>query len=108
MEAADALRASGEKVGVVLLEMLKPFAPVTKALLPYLANAERIVFVEEGIKNGGACMVFCEELRLCGFDFSKCAYDIAAINDDFVSPEAFCDLYDYAGLSPQKIVEKMK
>ena len=64
--------------------------------------------MEEGIKNGGAGMLFRESLSLCGYDFSKCRYDIIAVEDNFVSPETACDLYDYAGLSPEKIARRMK
>jgi hypothetical protein len=30
-------------------------------------------------------------------------YEIAAINDNFASPTQPCDLYDYVGLSSEKI-----
>ena len=34
-------------------------------------------------------------------------FDIAAIDDNFVSPSVKCDIYDYAGLSAEKLVEKI-
>ena len=106
--AAEMLKEEGERVGVVLLEVLKPYEFVADKAMPFLAGAKKIVFVEEGIKNGGAGMIFCEALKSSGYDFSERSYDVIAIDDNFASPDYVCDLYDYVGLSPQKIKEKMK
>ena len=43
-----------------------------------------------------------------GCDFGTCEYLISAIDDNFASPSKPCDLYDYVGLSPEKIAERMK
>lgn len=107
-DAADALRAEGINVGVILVETLKPYGAVAEKLLPLLKNAKRIVYAEEGIKCGGAAMITREELILRGLDISKTEYRIAAIDDNFASPDTPCDLYDYVGLSKEKLVEKMK
>ena len=106
--AAESLKKGGEHVGVILLEMLKPYEKIAQKAVPYLSAARKIVFVEEGIKNGGAGMLFCDALKESGYDFSKTSYDIIAVDDNFASPEIPCDLYDYVGLSPEKIAEKMK
>ena len=105
---ADALRTEGIGVGVILVETLKPYGAVAEKLLPLLKNAKRIVYAEEGIKCGGAAMITREELILRGLDMSKTEYRIAAIDDNFASPDTPCDLYDYVGLSKEKLVEKMK
>jgi len=106
--AQEILKNDGIDTGIILLEMLKPYDLIAKKTLPYLKNAKKIVFVEEGIKNGGAAMIFRDALESSGYDFSACSYDILAIDDNFASPDSICDLYDYVGLSPQKIAEKMK
>lgn len=106
--AREELERSGERVGVMLLEVLKPYDFVAEKAFPYLKNARKLVFVEEGIRNGGAGMLFFDALKKCGFDFSECGYEIAAIDDNFASPEYPCDLYGYVGLSPEKIAERMK
>ncbi len=106
--AKEILKSRGENVGVMLLELLKPYDLIAEKACHYLKNAKRIVFVEEGIRSGGAGMLFLDALKKCGFDFSKCEYDIAAIDDNFASPDYPCDLYDYVGLSPEKIAERMK
>jgi 1-deoxy-D-xylulose-5-phosphate synthase len=106
--ATDILKEEGISAGVILLEILKPYEEIAKKAIPYLSDCKKIVFVEEGIKNGGAGMLFLDALHSLGFDFSECGYDIIAIDDNFASPDKLCDLYDYVGLSPQKIAEKMK
>lgn len=95
------------RVGTVLLEVLKPYPIVARSILPYIKGARRIVFCEEGIKSGGAAMLLREELIKLGFDMSRCEYIIAAIDDNFASPDTPCELYDYLGLSPEKLADKM-
>ena len=95
------------RVGTVLLEVLKPYPIVARSILPYIKGARRIVFCEEGIKSGGAAMLLREELIKLGFDMSSCEYIIAAIDDNFASPDTPCELYDYVGLSPEKLADKM-
>lgn len=108
LDAAEILKSHGDlSVGVVLLERLKPYDTLAKMVLPYLLRATRIVFAEEGIKNGGAGMLLLEELKMQGFNDAKCNYSISAIDDNFASPENPCDIYDYVGLSAEKLVEQM-
>ena len=105
--AKEKLVSQGKSVGVILLEILKPYNVIVSKAMPYLAKARKILFVEEGIRNGGAGMIFRDELISQGFSFEGCSYDIAAIEDNFASPDSPCDLYGYVGLSPEKIIEKM-
>ena len=108
LEAKDIAESSmNTYVGVVLLERLKPYDKLAEEIMPYLAGAKRVVFAEEGIKYGGAAMLLRDALELAGFDFSKCKYIISAIDDNFASPDKKCDLYDYVGLSADKLAEKM-
>ncbi|MBR5143725.1 MAG: hypothetical protein IKW53_01630, partial [Clostridia bacterium] len=58
--------------------------------------------------NGGAAEITREELILCGMDMGKTEYRIAAIDDSFASPVTICDLYDFAGLSAEKLADKMR
>lgn len=108
LRAKELLSSRGIKVGVILLEMLKPYGKAAEEVLPYLKGARRIVFAEEGIKNGGAAMLLREALAENGFDLSACEYDIAAIDDNFASPAEACDLYDYVGLSPRRLADFFK
>ncbi len=106
--AADILRKDGLSVGVILLEALKPYGKVADRLLPLISSAKRVLYAEEGIRNGGAAQITREELILRGLDLTKTEYRIAAIEDSFASPDNICELYDFVGLSPEKLAEKMK
>lgn len=106
IEAKNILKEEGIQAGIILLEKLKPYAFVAEEIFPYFAKAKRIVFVEEGIKNGGASEILLRELFRLGLKNTQ--LDIAAIDDNFASPEERCDLYDFVGLSPTKIAEKMR
>ena len=108
LKAAELLRKEGERVGVILLELLKPYDKSAEKAMPYLCSAKKIVFVEEGIRNGGAGMLFGDALASQGLEISHRNYDVLAIDDNFASPDVPCELYDYVGLSPEKIAERMK
>ena len=77
-------------------------------IVKLIPSAKRIIYAEEGIKNGGAAEITREELISLGVDMAAVDYRIAAIDDNFASPNFLCDLYDYTGLSPRKLAEKMK
>lgn len=106
--AADVLRSQGINVGVILLESLKPYGAVAEKLIPIISGAKRVLFAEEGIKNGGAGEIIREELILRGIDTKITDYRIAAIDDSFASPTESCDLYDHVGLSAEKLARKMQ
>lgn len=103
LSAAQALRACGKRVGVILLEMLKPYEKTAEMLLPHLAGASRILFLEEGIRDGGAGMLLGERLRALGVSLP---YEIAAIADHFAVPEEPCSLRDYCGISATAVEKR--
>lgn len=107
IEAAEFIRGKGLSVGIVLAEIIKPYDHISDALMRLNGKSKRILYVEEGIENGGAAMITMNSLRKSEFDFSATEYLIAAIDDDFVSPTHHTDLYDFVGLSSKKLVEKM-
>lgn len=106
LEAARLLRAEGKNTGIVLLERLKPYDDGAEKIKGFVAEAESVLFVEEGIKNGGAGMLLATALSELGVDLTD-KYGIAAIDDNFASPDKPCDLYDYVGLSPSCLREKI-
>lgn len=106
--ATKILSDDGVDSGIILVETIKPYDKVAELILPMLSSCRRVLYVEEGILNGGAAEITKRELERCGFDSSKVEYRIAAIDDCFASPDYPCDMYDYVGLSPTKIAEKMK
>ena len=106
LSAKEILSDAGVYAGTILLERLKPYDSIARELLPYISSAKRIVFVEEGIKNGGAGMLLLSALKDLGVNLSD-KYEIAAIDDNFASPSELCELYGYLGLSPKCLAEKM-
>lgn len=107
IEAKELLAADGIDSGIILLEELCPYDAIAKVLMPLLSSAERILFVEEGVRAGGAAQNICDALMTLGFALTPSRVGIAAIDNSFASPENRCDLYDYVGLSAQKLKEKM-
>lgn len=105
IQAEDELRSRGYDFGTVLVEKIKPYDTAVdfiKALCPSLKS---IIYVEEGIKNGGAGMITEAILAESSF-LSTVNFGIIAIDDNFASPNEVCDIYDFAGLSCEKIVKK--
>jgi len=108
MRAAELLSSRGGDVGIILIEKLTPYKDIAREILKYVSPAQRVLFVEEGIKRGGAGASVREELLDLGFDFGKCHFDIAAIDDNFAAPTEKCDLYSYLGLDPESLASRME
>ena len=107
IKAKELLCAKGIDCGIIILEKLKPIDYFTDGILPILKGAKNVIFVEEGIKNGGVGMIFENMLRSFDFSPTEFKYKISAIDDTFVSPMEICNLYDYAGISAEKLAKKM-
>ncbi len=106
VEAADMLIAEGIPCGIVLAERIKPYEPLVD-FLSQLTEGRHIVFAEEGIKNGGAAMITRDMLFERGA-LANSRFDVAAIEDNFLTPDALCDIYDYAGLSAEKLAQRFR
>lgn len=106
--AAKILREEGLDVGIILVETIKPYNKVAEYIYNYTKNSKKILYAEEGIRNGGAAEITRSTLIDMGFDLNKTKFVISAIEDNFASPCEICDLYDYVGLSPEKLAEKMR
>lgn len=105
--ASDSINERGASCGVIILERLKPYAHLVENVKVLLKQTERIIFAEEGIKKGGAAMSFVEEL-ICQNELDLVdKLDVCAIDDNFASPTEVCDLYDFVGLSSDKLAERM-
>ena len=104
--ASDMLEKRGIKTGIILLEKLKPYGEIAEKIKEYIISSKHILFAEEGIRNGGAGMLLGDALSKLGVDVQS-HYEVAAIEDNFASPECICDLYDYLGLSSERLVEKI-
>ena len=102
IDAKEILFKQSIDVGIVLIEKLKPFDKAVSFMQRIISNGSHIVYVEEGIKNGGAAMIT-EDLLLRAGALDGVRFDIAAIGDEFANPEYPCNLYDYVGLSAEKL-----
>ncbi|MBO7293336.1 MAG: hypothetical protein J6V07_05320, partial [Clostridia bacterium] len=106
--AAEALRAKamlaeeGLSVGVILLECLKPYGELAERLLPYVAGAPRLLFLEEGIRDGGAGMLLLDRLRAKGL---SAAARILAIDDHFADPDSPVTLREHCHISADDVAE---
>ena len=105
LEAGDLVKERGVSCGVILLERLKPYKD-TADKVQRLISTSKVVFIEEGIKNGGAGMLLFESLLdIKGIDRDR--YSIAAIDDNFAISDKNCDIYDSVGLSVNALAEKI-
>ena len=103
IEAKRLLAARGIDVGIVLVERIKPYEPTVDFISQIIRDDSHILYVEEGIRIGGAGMCTKELMASRGL-LANARFDIAAI-DDFANPDHICDLYDEVGLSAEKIAE---
>ncbi len=102
LTAKRMLEEKGVSVGIVLVERIKPFDDTLDLLKTIVGQDTQIVYVEEGIKNGGAGMI--TRSRLYEMGVTPHNFKVVAIDDNFVIPDTLTDIYDYAGLSPEKLI----
>ncbi len=105
--ATEALRAEelfserGVNCGTLLLEKLKPYGDLAEAVSRLIPEScKTVIFLEEGIRNGGASVCLSDKLR----DGNR-RIIIHAIDDDFVLGEKGSTLRQSAGLTAEAIVE---
>ncbi len=103
LKAKERLAERGITVSVILLEELKPYDDVARKLAAILPSGVPVVFVEEGIYDGGASMILSERLREIGQPIPPIS--ISAIRDQFASPNEPCDLLGSLGLDAAGIAD---
>ncbi len=112
IKAQAQLQLDGYKVGIVLLEKLKPYDELAKMILNVLRKKKcQIVFLEEGIYYGGAGMLLQNELSQieCGRPYAAIEnYSILAIKDNFVVPNKKIDHYDFCHISAEYLAKEIK
>ena len=106
LAALDILHAEGRSVGLIALERLAPYTELARELLPHLDGVRQILFVEEGVRQGGAGLLLGDALATMGA-LSSCRYAVSAIDDPFAVPDTLCDLDDLHGLSPTAIAKAL-
>lgn len=103
IDAKNILQNEGKHVGIILVERIKPYSPLVDFLSSFCNKNTRILYAEEGIKNGGAGMITRDKLFESGCEV--CKFKVSAIDDNFVIPDKKCDIYDYAGFAPDTLAE---
>ncbi len=106
-EAKRIVEEKGYSCGIILVECIKPNKALLELVMTLSKSVKHFVFAEEGIKCGGAALSLENGLLESGFDFGGVKYSIAAIDDNFASPTERCDLYDFVGLSPEKLAKRI-
>ena len=80
LTAAKALAARGITVRILLCEVIAPVASAVKPLLPLIAG-EAVLFLEEGVRQGGFAESAAVELEMHG---KRLLYRILAVENCFL------------------------
>ncbi len=92
------------KNDTMLIKPEKIFPVNAQDYRPYLANAENIYIIDEGIKNGG----FSEKLSCALYNSGiKAKISVFAV-EDFLPHASVDELYDLAGISAEQILSKIE
>ena len=107
IKAQTALAEKGMRVGIVLLEFLKPYGECVSLVAEAVGdNTCPVITLEEEIKNGGAGMIIADELCRChGFDRSKIT--VMAVEDNFGFGKKDETVYETLGLSCKDIEKEI-
>ncbi|MGM9636693.1 MAG: 1-deoxy-D-xylulose-5-phosphate synthase [Eubacteriales bacterium] len=110
IRAAELLYKEGIICGIILIEQLKPCDASAAFLLESLDGRDvgiPVLFVEEGIRQGGEGMILFDKIR----DDRRMAgrtYRILAIDDPFRLPETGQTILECHGLSKDKIADAVR
>ncbi len=108
LRASDMLEKEGRRVGIILLEVLKPYDKTAEQILSMLPDmAKTVVFLEEEIKNGGMGMILSDKLG--GYpSMSDKTLKILAVDDTFVERHKGNNVYTDAHVSAEYIVKAIR
>ncbi len=106
--AADMLKGEGISVGIILLELIKPYGECAERVARLLPSTPcKIIFLEEEIKNGGMGMILSDTLSEYEILKNK-TVSIMAVDDTFVERHEGESIYESAKISAEHIVNKIK
>ncbi len=83
---------------------LTRLSPLPQDIFPLLGNMEKVVFAEEGIKNGGLGQQICSEMAEKGL-LNNTKFIIKAIDNQFPSHGSNAEILKDLGLSAEDIAE---
>lgn len=104
-KAADFMKRFKKNIGVVALELLKPYEYPVK-LLNALSKKKKLplVFIEEGIRYGGAGEIILDLLKEKVSPYAD-DYTILAIDDNFAELKNDSDRFEQCGISYKNAVK---
>ncbi len=101
IRASELLKERGISCGIIIVERLKPCDDIARAVSAQIGKGtKKVLFLEEGIKNGGAGMVFVQKLSLP----QDCEYIHLAIDDVFDTPKATGNIYADFGIGAEDVI----
>ena len=107
MEAKRRMAQEGRRVGILLLETLKPYDKTAAQILPWLPErASRILFLEEEIRAGGAGMLLLDALRGNEILANK-EVSLLALDDSFAEQTRNESILTTAGVDALAIVKEL-
>lgn len=106
MIAMERMKEKEISVGIILLELLKPYADAAKAIAQLLPKKDcGIIFLEEEIKSGGAGMNLADAMERQG-TLHRDRMRILAVEDSFVTDRKVGEtIYESAGIDAASICE---
>lgn len=108
MRACELLSDEGVKVGIILLEYLKPYGESAELVRRHIPDSARaLLFVEEGIRSGGMGMNLTDKLAPA-LDAKGIKHAILAIDDNFVAVgEPGRSIFETAGIDAFSIKNRI-
>ena len=108
MAAQESLKERGINVGIILLEMLKPYSKTAERIINVIGGSvSTVLFLEEEIRSGGMGMNLTDKLSVY-FKEQNIKHGILAVDDDFIeSSEQGKSVYEIAGIDGNSIKNKI-
>ncbi len=107
LEAAKELEQSGKRIGILLLEQIKPYDSIAKEILPYLPEKEcPVLFLEEEIRAGGMGMLLSDALSKHPQMNNKQVH-LLALDDSFGVLDENRPIWEAFGLDRKAIVRAL-
>lgn len=109
IKASDALKSSGTKVGIVLLEMIRPYEVIADRIAAVIPNDPRaVIFLEEEIYSGGMGVnirdILCEK-NIIDAKTSK----VMALRNTFADKRAMSEsIYKSVGIDADSIIKTIE
>jgi len=108
LKAKKLMNEKGVSCGIILMELIKPYDVSCAQLLSlFPKNNFKLIFLEEGVKNGGAAMILSDMLRTKDVEkYGDAA--IFAVEDPFITGKKGEDYLHTCCISAEDIISAIK